>query len=276
MKMSENGASGFDIVGDIHGHGDELIALLGELGYAHDGDCYRHPSRQVLFLGDFVDRGPKQKLVLDTVMAMHRGGAALAIMGNHEFNALAFHTRHPDDPGRWLRPRNDKNLRQHRAFLDAYLESPNALRNVLDWFWELPLWLELPGRLRAVHACWYPAAIERLKSCLCESNTLTPELLVEASDPASPVFDDVEALLKGREITLPGGIAFKDKDGIERREIRIRWWRDNPQTYADLAQPPLRGSAQSWPCIGATSYGDRHGLFGTGATGVLWPLLVRG
>jgi hypothetical protein len=48
----------YDLIGDIHGHAKTLEALLGKLGYAHDGQCYRHPNRQVIFLGDFVDRGP--------------------------------------------------------------------------------------------------------------------------------------------------------------------------------------------------------------------------
>ncbi|MEJ2531353.1 MAG: hypothetical protein P8Y92_06095 [Halioglobus sp.] len=46
---------GYDIFGDIHSHGDELVSLLQELGYSHDGVSYIHPCRQALFLGDFVD-----------------------------------------------------------------------------------------------------------------------------------------------------------------------------------------------------------------------------
>ena len=66
--------SGYDVIGDIHGHGDELLALLEKLGYTHDGVSYRHKNREALFLGDFVDRGDQQKLVLDTVRARKREG----------------------------------------------------------------------------------------------------------------------------------------------------------------------------------------------------------
>ena len=94
-------STGYDVIGDIHGHGDELLALLEKLGYHHDGASYTHENRQVLFLGDFVDRGEQQKLVLDTVMAMCNSGSARAIMGNHEFNALAYHNEDPQNPGVW-------------------------------------------------------------------------------------------------------------------------------------------------------------------------------
>lgn len=229
---------GYDVIGDIHGHGDELLALLQKLGYYHDGTSYRHDSRQALFLGDFIDRGPKQRLVLQTVMAMCKSGTARAIMGNHEFNALAYHTEYPARSGKWLRPRDDKNTKQHLAFLHEYLRSPEELRCVLDWFMTLPLWLEIPGGLRLVHACWHEVSIKRLRPLLGSGNTLTPELLIQASERGSKVHKDVETLLKGIELKLPENIVFKDKDGFERHEIRIKWWLNEATTYADLAMPP--------------------------------------
>jgi len=48
----------------------------------------------------------------------------------------------------------------------------------------------------------------------------------------------VETLLKGRELTLPPGVSFEDKDHNHRTEMRIKWWQHNPSTYADLALPP--------------------------------------
>jgi len=48
----------YDLIGDIHGHADALERLLTKLGYAPRRGCYRHPERQAIFLGDFIDRGP--------------------------------------------------------------------------------------------------------------------------------------------------------------------------------------------------------------------------
>ena len=46
----------YDLIGDIHGHADELIQLLDALGYRKSQGVYGHPERMVIFLGDFIDR----------------------------------------------------------------------------------------------------------------------------------------------------------------------------------------------------------------------------
>ncbi|HST57686.1 MAG TPA: polynucleotide kinase-phosphatase [Longimicrobium sp.] len=76
----------FDVIGDVHGCGDELDALLDRLGYAMDDDgVRRHPEgRKAVFVGDLVDRGPRIVHVLRTVMAMVDAGSALAVPGNHD------------------------------------------------------------------------------------------------------------------------------------------------------------------------------------------------
>lgn len=93
----------YDIIGDVHGHADELIELLDSMGYELRDGAYRHVSRMAVFVGDFIDRGPQIAEVLSVVRAMHAAGTALAVMGNHEFNALAFHTEHPSAAGQFLR-----------------------------------------------------------------------------------------------------------------------------------------------------------------------------
>ncbi len=35
----------YDLIGDIHGHADELVALLKLLGYQPSGGVYRHLDR---------------------------------------------------------------------------------------------------------------------------------------------------------------------------------------------------------------------------------------
>jgi hypothetical protein len=58
----------YDVIGDIHGQADKLHALLAHLGYHKiDGGAYRHPDRTVIFVGDFIDRGPRQ---IDSVMTV--------------------------------------------------------------------------------------------------------------------------------------------------------------------------------------------------------------
>ncbi|HEV3048679.1 MAG TPA: polynucleotide kinase-phosphatase, partial [Longimicrobium sp.] len=80
----------FDVIGDVHGCGDELDALLHALGYAAGEDgVRRHPQgRKAVFVGDLVDRGPRIVPVLRTVMAMVEAGSALAVPGNHDIKLV--------------------------------------------------------------------------------------------------------------------------------------------------------------------------------------------
>jgi len=85
----------FDIIGDGHGCGDELRALLDQLGYAEVATAetdpiwgttvYRHPDgRKAVFLGDLVDRGPRILDVVRIVRNMVRHGSGLCVPGNHD------------------------------------------------------------------------------------------------------------------------------------------------------------------------------------------------
>src|SRR5829696_3585978 len=88
----------FDIIGDVHGCGDELDDLLEQLGYvmpnaltaeAGTVTARRHPDgRRAVFVGDLVDRGPRIPDVLKTVMAMVESGAALCVPGNHDIKLM--------------------------------------------------------------------------------------------------------------------------------------------------------------------------------------------
>ncbi|MBI2811540.1 MAG: metallophosphoesterase [Candidatus Melainabacteria bacterium] len=82
----------FDIIGDVHGCFDELLELLEKLGYVvketdsanKEFDVVVPESRQVIFLGDLVDRGPASPSVLGLVMCMVAQNKALCVPGNHD------------------------------------------------------------------------------------------------------------------------------------------------------------------------------------------------
>lgn len=237
----------FDIIGDIHGHADALEQLLRKMEYSLIDGCYRHATRQAIFLGDFIDRGTQQRKVLNVVMPMIEQGCARSVMGNHEFNALAYHhqdphRRHPGSDNTWLRPRTNKNTHQHLAFLNEYLGTHNEkeLEKVLAFFWGLPLWLDLEG-VRVVHACWSKKEIEAARPVLNSDNTLTMDGLVKASmaykadTGDSSLFDAIEILLKGVEFPMPAGTFFKDKDGVKRDKMRIKWWHNHERPLGEVA-----------------------------------------
>lgn len=100
-----NAIAGYDIIGDVHGCATQLEALLDGLGYARrdtDGS-YCHPARKAVFVGDLIDRGPEQLRVLQLVKGMVDADSAQMVLGNHEFNAMAYATEWPIGSGKYLR-----------------------------------------------------------------------------------------------------------------------------------------------------------------------------
>lgn len=53
---------------------------------------------------------------------------------------------------------------------------------------------------------------------------VTDEFLEEACLPSGSLFEPVEAILKGKQITLPQGTTFRDKDGQVRSAARAKWY----------------------------------------------------
>jgi hypothetical protein len=223
----------YDLIGDIHGHADELVQLLEALGYRKRGTAYAHPERKVIFLGDFIDRGPKIREVLEIVRPMIEEGNALAVMGNHELNALAFHTENPVAKGSFLREHSDKNVHQHRKTVEQL--KPRELQSYLEWFRTLPLWLVLDG-IRVVHACWDERSMKTIEGALQRHGGLSLPFLQAAFDHKNPLFRAVENVLKGKEAQLPNGIFFRDKEGSVRTEMRTRWYLSpDGHTYGSYA-----------------------------------------
>ena len=231
----------YDIIGDIHGHYDKLTALLDELGYVPAQGLWSHPAgRRMVFLGDFIDRGPKIRQVLQLVRRMCHAGHALAVMGNHEYNAVCFHTRREN--GDWLRPRGPRNRQQHAVTLAEFWDRREEWEEWIEWFKALPFYLDL-GHLRAVHACWHPREIATLGNRTLQD----PAFLIATTEHGTPENRAIEVLLKGMELTLPLEATYLDKDGHARRAIRGRWWNADPvgQTYRSLIFPPADHTPES-------------------------------
>jgi hypothetical protein len=217
------------VIADVHGHAEPLRRLLGRLGYRPAGGSLRHPGgRKAVFLGDFVDRGPAVREVLRLAREMVEAGDALAIMGNHEYNAIAYHE--PDSAGGYIRPRTGENEAQHAETLAAFAGRDAEWREYLEWFRSLPLYLDLGG-LRVVHACWDGRAIAALES----GARFEPAMLRSPGSPRSPIQRAPDILLKGPEIPLPDGKGYLRPDGKMQRDARAKWWAHPGEwRFADL------------------------------------------
>lgn len=253
----------FDVIGDVHGQDGKLEGLLAKMGYVPNGNGYRPPTgHQAIFLGDLIDRGPGQVRVLEIVRTMVDSGNAMCVMGNHEFNAIAYVVEDPWNPGEFMRPNHRdsetsrKNRAQHAEFLAQVGEGSLVHRDWVQWFRLLPVSLNLGG-IRAVHGCWDDDAVDILAGAgWLPGQCLSDELLYQVgrSLPREQESELVRArklLTCGLELPLPAGRFILDKSGHKHDEVRIANWRDGAEHFHQVALVPPGQEAQlagmEWP-----------------------------
>lgn len=123
-------------ISDIHGQYDELCVLLQLARYTPGVD-------QLILMGDYIDRGPKSKEVLELVMQLETQGA-IVLSGNHEAIMHAAYTYHSKEAwSHWVdRCRGDATLASFG--LSAKMHTKNAeIERILRWIPTLPLYYEL-------------------------------------------------------------------------------------------------------------------------------------
>ncbi|MDH3378213.1 MAG: metallophosphoesterase [Gammaproteobacteria bacterium] len=69
-------------IGDVHGSAKELGRLLSQLPLQRDST--------IVFLGDYVDRGPDSRAVIDTILELRERYDVVTLLGNHEQMLLDF------------------------------------------------------------------------------------------------------------------------------------------------------------------------------------------
>ena len=152
------------VVGDIHGRADLLDRLLALIAAEPEARAAR-----LIFVGDYIDRGPDSAKVLMRLQEMTTAGRAVCLMGNHE-RMLLDAIDQPEEAGqRWLLNGGDATLAsfgvagrlpgENEAERMAALAQ--RLRAVLPagveaWLRALPLWWQDQG-LAVVHAGADPA-----------------------------------------------------------------------------------------------------------------------
>jgi hypothetical protein len=223
-----------DIIPDIHGQAEKLRLALKNLGWRRNGTTWVHPEpdRQIVFLGDFIDRGTENGAVIRIVRELMDAGRAQAIMGNHELNALHYHTADPDT-GAPLRVHDNDNRDQHESFLKEFPLGAPHTKDVLDWMRGLPLFIETDG-FRAVHAAWIQPAIDDLRRQTGDG-ALSEDQLIRAGRKGDVIYDLAEAVAKGPEARLPHPYSFFDKGKKERHHVRVKWWNGDARNWREIA-----------------------------------------
>jgi serine/threonine protein phosphatase 1 len=132
-------------VGDIHGDLEQLYNLWSRLPELEAGDT-------IVFLGDYVDRGPDSRGVVEFVRQLHTRTPArvVALMGNHEQILLDAYEEGRCDS---LVPPSNGVAATYRSFTGKAIEDSEQFQRMLevrrwlpgdvyDWMKALPLWYE--------------------------------------------------------------------------------------------------------------------------------------
>lgn len=273
-----------DIVGDVHGEIDALLALLHRLGVDPEK---RTASRKLVFVGDLIDRGPDSVAVVQLVERLMSAGIAQTILGNHELNLLAGDEKEGNG---WFRGDTSDHW-QHGGVTQAFqsrLATDDERAPILRFLGELPLVLERDD-LRVVHACWQedaaralpeegnPAALaatfenailarleaagipeqaqaERAEFAELRVESVRPTRHLEAvaeEDEALQRDNPIKILTSGLEVSVsPGGHFFTG--GKWRFVQRDNWWRnpvDRPTVvghYWRRRGEPIADKADVW------------------------------
>lgn len=116
-------------IGDVHGRADLLDTLLERIA-AHAGDR----AHRLVFLGDYVDRGPDSAAVLRTISRLNwaEPERVICLMGNHE-RMLLDALLSPDAARHWLYCGGDATLDSFGA-----RDLTGLPRDTLDWIEALP------------------------------------------------------------------------------------------------------------------------------------------
>ncbi|MDP7016004.1 MAG: metallophosphoesterase family protein [Pirellulaceae bacterium] len=108
-------------IGDVHGCFQALVTLANFVSL--------RPDDTLVMLGDYVDRGPDSRSVLDWLVEYEEVGNLVALRGNHE--VMMLHARHSPAARRdWLRYGGDATLKSYWPF-----EGPGKISDVDERHW---------------------------------------------------------------------------------------------------------------------------------------------
>lgn len=126
-------------IGDIHGRLDLLKLAMAAIEQDLDGR-----NGRIICLGDYVDRGPDSKGVIEFLMQAERDGAVTCLKGNHE--QIMVDAARGRDMGMWLGNGGGATLASYQGMV---------LAEHVEWADALPTVAEASGRL-FVHAGFFP------------------------------------------------------------------------------------------------------------------------
>ncbi len=224
-------AKGYDIVGDIHGRFDAFMELITDLGYVAQADgSLRHfdADRQLILVGDIINKGLQNKAMLDTARVSVDAGTMQVVMGNHEFFNVCYARKGED--GHFLLNHSEKADQFLKTFLDEFPLGTQANVEAIDWMAARPIYVSTSD-LTVMHAMHTPRDLSVVASELDDNHVFTAQAFerhagVAKSRGYGEEYNDgrffwaVERLLYGMSIRAPGDLPDQ---GYTKR-LRLNWW----------------------------------------------------
>lgn len=134
--------------GDIHGRFDLLVTALEAIRVRGDKDA------QLIFLGDYVDRGPQSREVVELLIDLQESSNAICLRGNHEdmMAACCRMASYNEISKAWCKYGGKQTLASYGSKDNPYMAEWRKIpmRHVA-WMESLPLYHDTPGRI-FVHA----------------------------------------------------------------------------------------------------------------------------
>ena len=149
-------------VGDVHGRLDLLKSAVETIAAHSRGHRFR-----VVFLGDYIDRGPDSRRVIELLMGLQTMWPVVCLKGNHEDLMLrSLVDREDGAMALWLDNGGDQTLRSYGVQPDAEAEEQVPSEHI-RWLSSLPLTTGDQHRIY-VHAGLMPrTAVHRQKEQTC-------------------------------------------------------------------------------------------------------------
>ena len=223
----------YDIIGDVHGHAPLLKKLLSKLGYVKKAGVYSHSSRKAVFVGDFINRGPEIRKTIRIIRSMVENNKALAVLGNHELNAIIYGLK--DNKGAPLIKRPGKHFLSLFKTINEFSDYPAEWKSHLKWMRTLPFALEL-GKIRVVHACWDESALKKINAKIIDGKVKKSTFRKVQLEPDSGIAKSFWQVTKGINMKIPSDIRIINNKGVWIRSFRLRWWEDaGGKTFEEMS-----------------------------------------
>lgn len=195
-------------VGDIHGEISKLESVLAQLLPELDRDD------TILFIGDYIDRGPDSKGVVDRVLSLREDRNVISLRGNHEQLML--------DAAAYFEPSaNFREMDADRALawfyngahqtLASYPEAENWRLRIPEKHWEFfrsTLIEHAQGHYHFVHAGLVPTGITWLDKALNPKLWIREEFINSLEDFGRTVVFGHTPLRNGKPLFMPNKIGI--------------------------------------------------------------------